>query len=911
MHTESDLRIPTGDCSLSPHAENLDGTVEDLLDAALAEQRRDWITGKRTPAAERLRRSPALALDPAQAAELVYHEFTLRQELGESPDWGEYLRQFPEHAAMLRLLHQADQIVERALAPAQPAPRPAAQFSDFELLEEIGHGGMGVVYRARQRSLDRIVAVKLMRTDDPGEEERRRFAREAKAVARLQHPNIVQIYEVGEAGGRPFLSLEFVEGESLARRLNGTPLAARQGASLVGVLARAMHYAHGKGIIHRDLKPSNVLLAGTPQTTLELCTAKVTDFGLAKRLDGGGDTGSSTVLGTPSYMAPEQAEAKTAAIDRRTDVYGLGALLYELLTGRPPFRAESPLQTLQQVVQADPARPRLLNPAVPRDLETVCLQCLQKEPRLRYPSALALAEDLDRFLHGQPVRARPVGPVGRAARWCRRKPVVAAMAGMLILAVAGGFLTSLLLWQRAVSGEVEALANLRRVEAARQETEDFDVGICTLLERSLQPSLSHLSLAEPTATYQASLNDAKDCLGYLSERNRTNHVLAALKGCVYLQLGVFELLRHHDAAQPLLEQATSFWRELLAEHPGKHGAHMWYAISCFLLEQVYDRQGNANAAQKTFDEGFRVWQALTREPPRGRDWLPLVKADLEMGRLLVKGSSAGKDVAERLRTIRQRCRRAAGPAEGEAFFDLVQVGYLHGEAQEQEPMAPPVPSLADCREAASIVSRLLSRTDLEENLRVHVACISVLVSMDLRRRQAPEEALRLSRQANRTLQELLAGSADKASILDALNESWFEMSKVRWKLGQAEETLTACRNALKAARDAFLLDPAVPGREEAVGDRYLRLGRKLCELGRPDEAEACFRERQALWPGDGNKHAEVLRELRKWADQAGPEGKALSPERQQERQRYLDLYARLELKGIAGQGERIKLHLNY
>ena len=551
-------------------------------------------------------------------------------------------------------------------------------------------------------------------------------------------------------------------------------------------------------------------------------------------------------------------------------------------------------------MQADPAKPRLLNPAAPRDLETVCLQCLQKEPRRRYPSALALAEDLDRFLRGQPVRARPVGPVGRTARWCRRKPVVATMAGMLILAVAGGFLTSLLLWRRAVSGEVEALANLRRVEAARQETEDFYVGICTLLERSLQPSLSHLSLAEPTATYQESLNDAKECLGYLSERHRTYHALAALEGRVYLQLGIFELLHHHDRAQPLLEQATSLWRELLAKHPGKHGAHMWYAISCFLLEQVYDRQGNANAAQKTFDEGIRVWQALTRQPPRGRDWLPLVKADLEMGRLLVKGSSAGKDVAERLRTIRQRCRRAAGPAQGEAFFDLVQVGYLHGEAQEQEPMAPPVPSLADCREAASIVSRLLSRTDLEENLRVHVACISVLVSMDLRRRQCAEEALRLSRQANRTLQELLAGSADKASILDALNESWCEMSKAHWKLGQAEETLTACRNALKAAHDAFLLDPAVPGREEAVGDRYLRLGRKLCELRRPDEAEACFRERQALWPGDGNKQAEVLSELRKWADQAGPEGKALSPERQQERQRYLDLYARLELKGIAG-----------
>src|SRR5207245_3534270 len=197
-----------------------------------------------------------------------------------------------------------------------------------------------------------------------------RLVREAQAVARLQHANIVQIYEVGEAGGQPFFSLEFVEGQSLARRLDGTPMTARQAASLLEVLARAMDYAHDKGIVHRDLKPSNVLLAGTPGTTLERCTPKITDFGLAKRLDRGGETGSGAVLGTPSYMAPEQAEAKTTAIDRRTDVYGLGAILDELVTGHPPFLAESPLPTLRQGLQADQARPRLANPALPPDLDT-------------------------------------------------------------------------------------------------------------------------------------------------------------------------------------------------------------------------------------------------------------------------------------------------------------------------------------------------------------------------------------------------------------------------------------------------------------------------------------------------------------------------------------------------------------
>ena len=321
------------------------------------------------------------------------------------------LRQYPEHAALLERLRQADQLVEQTLAA--PAQLPAGTFAGYDLLEEVGRGGMGVVFKARHKSLDRIVALKVLRSDGTGEE-RKRLDREAQAVARLQHPNIVQVYEVGETAGEAFVSLEFVDGQSLAHRLHGTPLPARQAAALVEILARAMHYAHEKGVIHRDLKPANVLLAGTPETPIEDCIAKVADFGLAKKLDTQGDTHSGAVLGTPSYMAPEQAEARSAAIDRRTDVYGLGAILYELLTGRPPFRADTPLQTLKQVVEAEPARPRLLNAAVPRDLETVCLKCLQKEPQERYPSADALADDLKRWLHGFPIQARPVSKLEHA-----------------------------------------------------------------------------------------------------------------------------------------------------------------------------------------------------------------------------------------------------------------------------------------------------------------------------------------------------------------------------------------------------------------------------------------------------------------------------------------------------------------
>jgi WD40 repeat protein len=318
-----------------------------------------------------------------------------------------------------------------------PAPPPGGRWpavAGYEVLAELGRGGMGVVYKARQRRLDRVVALKMIRAgqgaDGPG---RKRFDGEARAVARLQHPNIVQIYEVGEADGQPFLALEFVEGQSLAQRLDGTPWPARQAASLAEVLARAMHHAHARGVIHRDLKPSNVLLEGPPEAPPERCVPKVTDFGLARTLDTAGETGTGAVLGTPSYMAPEQAEGHKG-VGPAADVYGLGAILYELLTGRPPFQADAPLQTLRQVVGAEPLRPRLLNPVVPRDLETVCLKCLHKGPKKRYASALDLAEDLRRFLAGEPVAARPAGALERGGRWARRRPALALLLAVLLLA---------------------------------------------------------------------------------------------------------------------------------------------------------------------------------------------------------------------------------------------------------------------------------------------------------------------------------------------------------------------------------------------------------------------------------------------------------------------------------------------
>jgi serine/threonine protein kinase len=299
----------------------------------------------------------------------------------------------------------------------------------YEVLGVLGKGGMGVVYKARQRGLGRVVALKMiLHAEHAGEQERQRFQVEAEAVARLQHPNIVQIYEVGEQRGLPYFSLEFCPGGSLDKKLSGTPLPAVEAAELVQKLALAMQAAHDKGILHRDLKPANVLLA-------EDGTLKITDFGLAKKLGEQGQTQTGAIMGTPSYMAPEQASGKSKEIGPAVDIYALGAMLYELLTGRPPFKAATALDTLLQVVSDEPVSARQLQPKVPKDLETVCHKCLQKDSRKRYASAAQLAEDLRRFREGEPVIARPIGRLERGWRWCRRNSWLTITSAVVVLSL--------------------------------------------------------------------------------------------------------------------------------------------------------------------------------------------------------------------------------------------------------------------------------------------------------------------------------------------------------------------------------------------------------------------------------------------------------------------------------------------
>jgi eukaryotic-like serine/threonine-protein kinase len=334
--------------------------------------------------------------------------------------------------------------------------------SGYELLEVLGRGGMGVVYKARQVGLKRLVALKQLRWEAmAGPDDLIRFRKEAEAVAQLRHPHIVQIHDVGRREGLPFFAMELVAGGTLAERLTKGPLAARVAAQLVATVARAVEHAHQAGILHRDLKPANILLAP------DLDTPKIGDFGLAKWVDDDSlKTRTGMILGTPSYMAPELATGSVNRVGPATDVYALGAILYETLTGRPPFKAASALETLDQVRSFDPPPPRKLQPGVPRDLQTICLKCLEKDSRRRYASAQELANDLERFLSGAPVVARSIGPTERLVKWARRRPSRAALLAMAILGPLG-LITLVLISNARLRAEV-ARTEARAIEARAQ-----------------------------------------------------------------------------------------------------------------------------------------------------------------------------------------------------------------------------------------------------------------------------------------------------------------------------------------------------------------------------------------------------------------------------------------------------------
>ncbi len=438
---------PTNDASLP-------FSLKEHIDRLCLEFEDAWRAGA-TPRVEDYLREATEDEHDALLRELLLLDMDYRRRAGETVEVAEYRARFPRNQALIDAVFRFSP--DAVAGAGQPGTR-TRQFGDYEVLEEIARGGMGVVYKARQRSLDRLVALKMILAGQlASETEVERFRREAEAAARLQHRHIVAIHEVGVYEDQHYFSMDYIEGQSLAALVREAPLPPRRAARYVETIAEAIHYAHGKGITHRDLKPANVLIDAFDQP-------RITDFGLAKHtLADSNLTTSGQILGTPGYMPPEQASSGRGPVGPASDVYALGAILYELLTGRPPFKAQTAAETILLVLEREPLPPRMFMPKVPRDLETICLKALDKEPRRRYASAAALAEDLGRFLRDQPIQARPVGRLPRLWRWCRRRPLVAGLLASLLIALIGGTAASTYFAARAAKSA--ALAEARAAEA--------------------------------------------------------------------------------------------------------------------------------------------------------------------------------------------------------------------------------------------------------------------------------------------------------------------------------------------------------------------------------------------------------------------------------------------------------------
>lgn len=545
---------------------------------------------------------------------------------------------------------RADRPNAAALAD-QPEAWP--RLPGLELLEVLGSGGMGVVFKARQLALGRHVAIKVMRDVRLADSEgRARFLQEAHAVAMLQHAHLVQVYEFGEVPGvsgsmsQPYLVLEYVPGGNLADQLRGSPQRPAAAARLVETLAEAIQYAHARGIVHRDLKPANVLLA------LD-ATPKIADFGLAKFLGGSDLTRTGDVLGTPSYMAPEQVAGNHGVVGSAVDVYGLGSILYEVLTGRPPFLAETAIATVVQVQHEEPVPPRRLQPTVPRDLETICLKCLHKDGGRRYATAQELADDLRRFRTGEPIRARPVSTGERVVRWCRRKPAVAGLCAALMLVFLGGFAGVVWQWQRAENSAVDLKRERDKVVEQWERAERNLDRARKLVDRLTQIAND---LTDQPGLDQTGRKLFQEALAFHQEVMKEKGSDPAVRletARAFGRVGdIYHILRQWEKAQEALGAQIALMDGLPTEFSGTVRHRVELAHAHRMLAHVLRDSGKTHDARKAYDKAIDIEDQLQRDnPASGSMRIALANS------LLNSVSVLTKDDAEEIERRRMRVVR--------------------------------------------------------------------------------------------------------------------------------------------------------------------------------------------------------------------------------------------------------------
>ncbi|MCI0463339.1 MAG: protein kinase [Gemmataceae bacterium] len=863
------------------------------------------------------------------------------RESGSLPDQRQWLARYPHLAAELAAFFADEERFDGLMSPLKvhpgtprpgltprngvrvlapngevETPVPGRRFGDYELLEEIARGGMGVVFKARQLSLGRIVAVKMIRDAEwAAPEDVHRFRLEAEAVANLDHPNIVPIYEISAQGGQHYFSMKWVEGGTLAQALSDgrwpVGSAGQQvAADLLAQVARAVHYAHQCGILHRDLKPANILLsvASCPlpvvsedRSSLSSLTTDnwqrttapmITDFGLAKRVSADDRlTQSGMAVGTPSYMAPEQAApprpvpgGRNPGLTVAADVYSLGAILYELLTGRPPFKGETLLDTLRQVLEQEPVPPRVLDPGIDRDLETICLKCLDKDPARRYPSAAALAEELDRFLAGEPIQARPVGSLGRLSRWCRRNPALALTTAAAGIALAAVTAVSLLLAFTEARHAEDQVQDARKLLREKEQTQAA-LAIANRKHAEAEQALRELERQRQEAERQRQLEErsfrqahqaVNDFYTRLSDDLRPNQrdLQPLRKKLLENALGYYQRFLEQRAHDPTLkrelanaqssvaritsetgpkadavtayQKALALYQELLTARPDDETLRYQIAATHYNLGVNLAALGQPKGALAAYDQARAGYELVLQSRP-GNPQVRAGLADIHSGLgTLHRAAGRLKEAEDAFRQAAEERQRLADldpqdrSRQGMLALCYNNLGVIQAERGNLDG------ALASYEKARNIRARLARDQPLNPYTQIALAASYRDIGLLHRRKNNPEPALEFLEKARAIRERAVQDNPSVIQFQTDLASSHQDVGLCLAGEKRYDEALACYEQSRAVLEKVVRIDPTAPYLRSDLAQAHFLIANEHAGARRREQAARAFEQARAL-----------------------------------------------------------------